>query len=259
MDVVPPQQETVQRPALSWLLTEPARGALTFGSLPLAKPWLRRAPRGDGHGVLVLPGLLASDLSTQPLRRFLAGLGYRVRGWGLGRNLGPTSDILDGMPQALRELADETGSPVSVIGWSLGGIYGREISRDHADVIRQVLTLGSPFALVDSRQSRADSAFRRRSHLHAGSGRVPTREHVGRPIPVPSTAVYSRSDGIVDWHACLGTPTSTQENVEVRCGHLGFGVDPATLWLVADRLAQPEGNWQPFRPPRGARILYPVT
>jgi pimeloyl-ACP methyl ester carboxylesterase len=249
--------DVVQRPALGWFLTEPTRGMITFGALPLAAPWLRRAPRGDVHGVLVLPGLLATDLSTQPLRRFVSGLGYRVCGWRLGRNLGPTDAVLDGLPRALHQLADKTGGPVSVIGWSLGGIYGREIARDHPEVIRQVITLGSPFALVDSRQSRADGVFHRRAHLHAG--RVPTREQVRRPIPVPSTAVYSRSDGIVDWHACIGTPGATQENVEVRCGHLGFGVDPATLWLLADRLAQPAERWQPFRPPRGARILYPAT
>lgn len=257
MDVAPPRRGAAQRPPLGWYLSEPARGALTFGSLPLAAAWLRCAPRGDGHGVLVLPGLLASDWSTQVLRRFVSGLGYRVLGWGLGRNLGPTASVLDGIPRAVRELARETGAPVSVIGWSLGGIYGREIAREHADVVREVITLGSPFAMVDSRQSRADAVFRRRAHLHADPARVPRREQVSRPIPVPSTAVYSRRDGIVDWHACIADPGPTHENVEVRCGHLGFGVDPATLWLLADRLAQQAHRWQPFQPPRWARFLYP--
>jgi pimeloyl-ACP methyl ester carboxylesterase len=230
---------------------------LTFGALPFAAPWLRRAPQGDGHGVLVLPGLLAADSSTTTMRAFLGGLGYAVRGWGLGRNLGPTDSVLDGLPRGLRELAERTGGPVSVIGWSLGGIYAREMARDHPELTRQVITLGSPFALVDARQSRADGAFRRRSRLHAAEGRLPTREQLSRPIPVPSTAIYSRSDGIVDWRACVAPAQSDHENVMVRCGHLGFGVDAATLWTIADRLAQPAGQWQPFRPPAGARAWYP--
>src|ERR1700760_344155 len=113
-------------PSMALYLTEPARGAIGLGSLLLAAPWLTLAPRGDGHGVLVLPGLLATDTSTRPLRRFLASRGYAVKGWRLGRNVGPTSAILDGMPRALGQLADRTGAPVSVVGWSLGGIYARE-------------------------------------------------------------------------------------------------------------------------------------
>jgi pimeloyl-ACP methyl ester carboxylesterase len=249
--------DTARRPPLGWYLTEPARGMLAFGALPLATPWLRGAPKGDGHGVLVLPGLLATDSSTRTLRIFLRGLGYDVHGWGLGRNVGPTDAVLDGMPRALRALATGTGRPVSLIGWSLGGIYARELARDHPGLVRQVITLGSPYALTDERQSRADGAFRRRARRHANAARLPTRESLRQPIPVPSTAIYSRADGIVDWRACVDPVDSTHENVEVRCGHLGFGVDATTLWTVADRLAQRPGDWQPFRPPPAARAWYP--
>jgi pimeloyl-ACP methyl ester carboxylesterase len=246
-----------QRPALGWYLTEPMRGVLTFSTLPFAARWLRRAPKGDGHGVLVLPGLLADDLSTGTLRVFLGGLGYGVRGWGLGRNLGPTDAVIAGMPRLLASLATTTGGPVSVIGWSLGGVYARELARDHPDLVRQVITLGSPFGLVDDRQSRADGAFRRRARRHVDPARLPTREQLRRPVPVPSTAIYSRSDGIVDWHACVDPADATHQNVEVRCGHLGFGVDAGTLWTIADRLAQPSGECAPFRPPLSARAWFP--
>jgi pimeloyl-ACP methyl ester carboxylesterase len=238
-----------QRPALGWFLTEPVRGMVTFSTLPFAAHWLRRAPRGDGHGVLVLPGLLADDLSTGTLRAFLGGLGYAVRGWGLGRNIGPTDAVLDGMPRALERLVTTTGGPVSVIGWSLGGVYARELARDHPEQVRQVITLGSPFGLVDTKQSRADGAFRRRARRHVDPSRLPTREQMRQPVPVPSTAIYSRSDGIVDWHACVDPADAMHQNVEVRCGHLGFGVDAGTLWTIADRLAQSPGDWTPFRPP----------
>jgi pimeloyl-ACP methyl ester carboxylesterase len=204
----------------------------------------------------VLPGLLASDTSTAVLRRYLRLLGYQVRGWTLGRNVGPTAAVLDGLPAVLSGLASETGGPVSVIGWSLGGIYARELARQQPAQVREVITLGSPFALTDPRQSHADRAYQRRASMHASS-RVPGREQLRLPIAVPSTAVYSRRDGIVSWQACIEPETTLHTNVEVRCAHLGFGVDPATLWLIADRLAVPAGERREFRPPAGLRSLYP--
>ncbi|HXW39391.1 MAG TPA: alpha/beta hydrolase [Acidimicrobiales bacterium] len=239
-----------------WLyLTEPARGALQLNTIPLALPWLLRAPRGDRHGVLVLPGLLATDTSTQPLRGFLRGLGYRVKGWRLGRNLGPTQAVIDGMRRAVRELASSTGAPVSVVGWSLGGIYARELARESPSLVRRVVTLGSPFALTDSDHGPAHRAYKRRAYLHSLG--IPSRVQAAAPIPVPSTAVFSRMDGIVSWRSCIEPESTLHENIEVRCAHLGFGVDPATLWVVADRLAQPEGSHRPFGPPAWLRWIYP--
>jgi pimeloyl-ACP methyl ester carboxylesterase len=222
----------------------------------LAAPWLAAAPRGDGHGVLVLPGFFASDASTAVLRRFLRSLGYHVRGWELGRNLGPTEQVLDQLPRAVTAFANWTGRPVSLVGWSLGGVYAREVARQDPERVRQVITLGSPFAITDPAQSRADGLYRRRAHLHAGD-RVPTPLEVKRPIPVPSTAVYSRRDGIVAWQACIEPPTELHDNVEVLCSHLGFGVDASTLWLIADRLALSAGLQPRFVPPPRRRFQYP--
>jgi pimeloyl-ACP methyl ester carboxylesterase len=247
----------VPAPSARHLLTEPARGLAGFATLPVAAPWLAAAPRGDGHGVLVLPGLLASDMSTTLLRGFLRYLGYEVRGWDLGRNVGPTDAVLDGLPRVLGALAERTGGPVSMVGWSLGGIYAREMARRYPQQVRLVITLGSPFAITDPRQSRADGVYRRHSYQHADAGRVPTWEQMAQPISVPSTAVYSRSDGITAWQACIEPETALHENVQVRCAHLGFGTDPTTLWVIADRLAVPAGEWRPFRPPQLLRRLYP--
>ena len=242
-------------PAARLFLTEPARGLADFGML-FAASWLAAAPRGDGHGVLVLPGFLATDTSTGLLRRFLRGLGYNVRGWEIGRNVGPTDRVLDELPRAIIALANWTSGPVSLIGWSLGGVYARELARQDPEHVRQVITLGSPFAHGDSRQSYADGLYRRRAHLYAAD-RLPSPEQVARPIPVPSTAVYSRRDGIVAWRACMEPPTELHDNVEVTCSHLGFGVDSATLWLIADRLALPAGVQARFTPPPRKRYLYP--
>jgi pimeloyl-ACP methyl ester carboxylesterase len=245
------------RPSATLLLTEPFRGLFDHAALVLATPALAAAPRGDGHGVLVLPGLLASDSSTIPLRAFLRHLGYDVRGWDLGRNHGPTEIILAGLPGALLDHAERTGRPVSVIGWSLGGVYARELARRHPRKVRQVITLGSPFTMFDTRQTHAHGPFRRLRHLHAEEAAMPSFAQRARPISVPSTAVYSRLDGVVSWQTCIEPESALHQNVQVRCSHLGFGVDPATLWLIADRLAVPAGQRVPFRPPLALRPLYP--
>ncbi len=244
-------------PSAALLLTEPVRGLVDLAALLLATPWLAAAPRGDGHGVLVLPGLLASDTSTVPLRAFLGRLGYDVRGWDLGRNRGPTQAVVTGLPRALLTHASRTGRPVSVVGWSLGGVYARELARRYPGHVRQVITLGSPFGLKDSQMSRAHGPYHRLRHLHVDGSKLPTGEQRARPIGVPSTSVYSRLDGVVPWRSCMEAETGLHQNVEVRCSHIGFGVDPATLWLIADRMAAPPDQRSPFRPPPLLRPLYP--
>lgn len=243
----------VRAPSLGLFLTEPARGAWQFGAMPFAMPWLTHAPRGNSHGVLVLPGFMAGDASTLPLRRFVSGLGHTAWGWRLGRNLGPTEEILDGMPRALELLADRSGGPVSIVGWSLGGIFARELARRQPSLVRQVITLGSPFGLRDPIQSRADGAFRRQAARHVPRGL--SWEDITRPISTVSTAVYSKRDGIVHWQSCIEPASDVHQNVEVRCAHLGFGVDPATFWVIADRLAASPG--ERFRPPTMLRPFYP--
>jgi pimeloyl-ACP methyl ester carboxylesterase len=157
----------------------------------------------------------------------------------------------------LRELSDRSGAPVSLVGWSLGGIFARELARSHPDLARQVITLGSPFRLADPHDSRANSAFQRYARLHEDASVLPTRDVLGRPIPVPSTAIYSRLDGIVPWEACTEVPGPRRESVAVYSSHLGFGHNPAALWVVADRLAQRAGEWRRFRAPAVARRLFP--
>ena len=244
-------------PPVRWLLTEPARSALDLAGLALTAAWLARSPHGDGHAVLVLPGLLVGDMSTMVLRRFLRGLGYDVQRWELGRNVGPTAEVVARLPSALERLAERAG-PVSVIGWSLGGVYARGLAHRHPDLVRQIITLGSPFAIRDGRQSRAHRAFEfeRRAHQYPVPFDIPA-PRLSEPVPVPSTAVYSRRDGIVDWRACIDPAGALRQNIEVRCSHLGFGHDAATLWVVADRLALATGQWVPFTPPRALRRLYP--
>ena len=136
----------------SWLyVTDPARAVAELGLLIAALPLGRLLPIGDGHPVLVLPGLLADDATTWILRRILRELGYRAHGWRLGRNLGPTAATVSGMQNRLFDLHSRYDAAVSVIGWSLGGIYARNLARDNPAAVRQVITLGSPIRLAHER------------------------------------------------------------------------------------------------------------
>ena len=225
-----------------------------------SRPMARFAQRGDGHGVLVLPGLLASDRSTRPLRAFLHRLGYDARPWRLGRNLGPTDAVMDGLPRRLGDLHATTGRPVSVVGVSLGGSYARDLARVHPDLVRQVITLGSPFRLPVKYAGRhlthAEGIYRALGPRH--SRRIVERpeEDDLPPLPVPATAIYTRSDGVVPWRACLEREGPTSESVEVRGSHSGLGHNPLALAVIADRLAQPRGSWQRYRRPtrRGGAV-----
>lgn len=243
-------------PPLPLYFTELPRAFGELGLYRAVRPLAPVLPRGDGHPVLVLPGLLADDRSTKPLRAVLRSLGYRVHGWRLGRNIGPTAECLEGMHRCVRELHQRYGQPVTLVGWSLGGIFARELARDEPDAVRQVITLASPFRLARSSQSRAHRAFERFSHLHTRPTTLPI-EHDVHPLSVPATSIYSQLDGIVAWQACLDTPGPRTENIAVLSSHLGIGHHPAALYAVADRLAQQSGSWSPFRAPAALRLAFP--
>jgi pimeloyl-ACP methyl ester carboxylesterase len=242
-------------PALPLYLSEPGRAVADFGLYLAARPLAPRLPRGDGHTVLVLPGLLADDYSTGALRAVLRRLGYDVHGWGLGRNIGPTAACVTGIRDKLARLADDNNRPISIIGWSLGGIFARDIARRSPESVRQVVTLGSPFRLARFSQTRASGVFERFSHLHVEHRTLPLEPDA--PLPVPATSIYSHFDGIVHWQTCLDTPSDTCENIAVMASHLGLGHHPASIWAIADRLAQPEGTWRPFKAPLFLRPAFP--
>ncbi|TPQ31245.1 alpha/beta hydrolase [Bradyrhizobium guangdongense] len=231
-------------PSLGLMLAE-ARGLFELNASLVLSPLLMRAPRGDGHPVLALPGFLASDLSMAPMRRYLRELGYNAHAWRMGRNLGGLSRTRETLRARLTEIHQETGQKVSLVGWSLGGIYARDLALQAPDMVRNVITLGSPFA----NDVRATNATRLYEMLSGESveDRPELREAIAGELPVPASSIYSRSDGIVNWRTCLLHPSDKAENIEVLfASHIGLGVNPAALWAVADRLAQPEGEFWPF-------------
>jgi len=236
--------ETRLRPP-GWLrLALEMRMPWELGASLLALPLLRSQPRGDGHAVLVFPGLVASDTSTAPLRRYLTDLGYDARAWELGRNLGPGRGVLEACFAKVREVHAETGGKVSLIGWSLGGIYAREAAKVAPECVRCVITLGTPFA-GHPKATNAWRVYEMASGERADS-RIP-RQRLAEAPPVPTTSIYSRTDGVVAWQCSVERSARWDtENIEVDSSHVGLGVHPAALYAIADRLAQVEGAWRPF-------------
>jgi pimeloyl-ACP methyl ester carboxylesterase len=232
-------------PHLGLLLAE-ARGLFELNASMLMSPLLARARRGDGHPVLVLPGLLASDLSTALLRRYLDGLGYRSHAWGLGRNIAGVYRTRGLLRRRLAAIHQESGRNVSLVGWSLGGIYARDLALHMPQMVRYVVTMGSPFT-GDITATNARRIYEMLSGETLQNVSVDDLRALGGDLPVPTTSIFSRSDGIVNWRTCLVRPSDRAENIEVHlASHIGLGVNAAVLWAVADRLAQAEGEFKHF-------------
>ncbi len=244
------------RPPAQRLLMMEQRAVFELGALLASTPFLRLVGRGDRHPVLVMPGFTATDHSTVGLRYLMRSWGYWAHGWGLGRNVGPTHDVLAGIRDRLEALHDRHGARVSLVGWSLGGLYARYLARQMPDKVRNVITLGSPLQMTQGDRSNASGIADRLQHLFDPAFIV-MADHERGPLPVPATSVYTRTDGVVRWQVCLDIADETHENVEVRGSHAGLGFNPAVIYVIADRLGQPEGTWRPFRPPLPLRMLYP--
>lgn len=241
-------------------VTELPRVLLEMTSLMYAWPLLAGAPRGDGQPVMVLPGFMGGDESTVILRRYLARLGYRPVAWGLGQNSG-SLEIQERLFHRFQTVADEYDRRVSLIGQSLGGVYARELARQFPELVRQVVTLGSPFASQGPESTNALVArlFQYLSGMSHDEMRDQMLDFAAEPPPVPSTAIYSKADGVVHWSACLEYEGYQAENIEVLGSHTGMAMNPLVFHVLADRLAQPEGAWRPFRRAPGcAGLLFPT-
>jgi pimeloyl-ACP methyl ester carboxylesterase len=219
-------------PTMTERLWGEQRAVLELGAFGMAWPWFSLLPRGDGGPVLVLPGFAGSDRSTLPLRSVLLRLGHDAQGWGLGRNEGPHPDLLQGMVERLDSMVRASGRTVSLVGWSLGGVYARGLARHSPHRVRQVITLGSPFRGTEGAQGATTP-------------------------PVPVTAIFSKTDAIVPWRSAIEDDGPRRESIEVRGSHLGLGHNPAVIVAVADRMAQPQDRWRRFTPAPWVRHLFP--
>lgn len=232
-------------PPLTLLGLEPMRALLEYLRMRLMSKQMART--GDGHPVIIFPGLAADGRSVDPLKGFCQQLGYSARDWGRGYNTGPRGDIdtwLAALAEHVGELFPRQHS-VSLIGWSLGGIYAREVAKKLPGRVRQVITIGTPigysgdhtnvswlYRLLNGQRPMLDEAMMKRF----------------RAAPeVPTTSIFSRSDGVVAWQACMQQEPAVQaENIEVRGSHCGLVWNPAVFEIIADRLQKSAQAWRPY-------------
>jgi Alpha/beta hydrolase family len=246
--MIPSVAFPVTRPSLALLGAEPMRAALEFLSHKLTRE--EKSVPGDGHPVLIFPGLGADGRSVAPLRKVCESLGYTAFDWGRGYNTGPQGDVdewLQNLANHTEVLLKDYHQTATLIGWSLGGLYARELAKLLRGRVRQVITIGTPF--------NADA-----DHTHVGwlyrllSNNTPAYEAAFaerlRTAPlVPTTSIYSRTDGIVAWQSCRHPiPGKAIQDVEIKGSHIGMGWNPAVMRVVADRLAQQPGRWRPYEP-----------
>ncbi len=246
----------VGRPGLLNSLLE-SRVFLEMALLPASLPLLMEAPAGDGHPVLLLPGFLAGESSLVALRMFLQNKGYDVHTWGLGRNVGFRSKHANALPQKIRYLHHTTGRKVSLVGWSLGGVFALYGAESTLECVRSIITLGSPVSVDRGVGNQSPPALKAMYRLV--SHRQGTSAHLMQPrakamrerrrLAVPTSCLYSLTDGVVPpQEATIDGDATLHENIKVPGSHVGLGFNGSVLATVANRLAEPEGDWKPFSP-----------
>ncbi len=240
-------KKNTSRPSIFKLLAEPGRAILEAGVTAPMKTLLSKDD-GDGHPVVVLPGFMATEKSTRGLRKHIASSGYTVHDWGMGRNFGKM-EYLEILFTRIDEIYEQSGQQISLVGWSLGGVYARQIAKERPHIIRQVITLGSPFGGLGEPNNA--------SWIYSLMNRGKQVRHVNKtllenlplPAPVPTTAIFSKGDGIVPWEMCREIVVSDiHQNVEVRSSHLGLGNNFSVLKLISNRLKLDRSNWVKFKP-----------
>ena len=230
------------------------RAVFEIAMLPWLLPLLMAAPRGDGHPVLLLPGFMGSEASLIGLEVFLRNRGYAAETWGLGRNVGFQPKHAAALEQKIRYLHHTTGRKVSLVGWSLGGVFALYGAHQVRECVRSVVTLGSPLS-VDPGGSASPplvkAMYRLIAHplgpaahtMQPRARKLRERKELGLPL----SCLYSLSDGVVPpQEATVDADPALHENIRVPGSHVGLGFNAVVLWIVADRLSQPEGHWQPF-------------
>jgi pimeloyl-ACP methyl ester carboxylesterase len=225
-------QQNIKKPSWILNLTEGFRATIDFMRCFFFLAFYKFHKKGNGEPIIVVPGLLGSDLSTVLLRWFLAKHGYTVYGWGLGRNLGQM-DKFKAFGGTLATIFEKHQQKITLIGWSLGGVIVRETAKQNPEKVRQLFTLGSPFAALDA-PNHALWVYK----LLNNDEQIDPVWWAQIPVsaPVSTTAIYSKQDGIVPWQACIEVEDAIHKNVQVSGSHVGFTVNSAVFQVIADNL-----------------------
>lgn len=238
-------QSTRSCPPSAWLVPLEGRAVLEWAAHFAARPWMRELPRGDGHAVVVLPGLLTGDWAMAPMRDILSKLGYQVHPWRQGLNVGPSRQLLTRLTRHIKKLYEQTGQPVSLVGWSMGGAMAHVMAARHPEMVRCVVTIGSPLNGL-SHQSNLSTVFEWVSGLDQEDPKL--KRWLKGVLKVPITSIVSRTDGLVSWESGVLEKHPRGETIQVLgASHLGMPANPAVLAVVADRLKQVPSRWKPYQ------------
>jgi pimeloyl-ACP methyl ester carboxylesterase len=261
------KETSLSAPRRANMLLE-ARSALDMARMvgPLVRAQLGRAASRDDLHVIVVPGFGADDYSTAPLRHYLTRRGFAAEGWGLGRNLAGTNlphsledlsplweldaarkadyrgeagvpYLCDRLTDRVRERHADIGKPLALIGWSLGGYLAREAARDLPNAVDRVITMGSP--IVGGPRYTAAARFFEKREMDLDWIEEEIQRREARPIRQPITAIYSKTDAVVHWHATVDRFSEDVRHVEVNAAHLGMGFNP-TIWRHVLDALEPE-------------------
>ncbi len=255
--------EMLPRPPRTIYTLIEGRVVFELALLPMLYPLLLNTPQGDGHPVLLVPGFVAGDATLAVLSAFLRSRGYHVETWGLGQNTGFKLKFSYALEQKVRFMHHRHKRKVSVVGWSLGGVYAFFTAHAAPECVRSVIALGSPIQFSVENASKVPllvkAIYRYLAHpmgpvAHTANVRAKV---LRAPPPMPSTCVYSLTDGIVPPESAqIVTDDVLHENIWVPGSHVGLGFNPAVMWILANRLAQEEAHWAPFVPEGFAGALY---
>lgn len=224
------------RPPSLFIQALEGRVVAEASALAAMLPMLRlQAPTGRGP-VMVLPGFMAGDVSTALLRGFISSLGYQAAGWELGTNRGRMLDLLPQVTERVTRLANANGGPVQLLGWSRGGVLAREVARERPDLVARVITLGSPVR-GGTRATSIGSMIQRETGMSPAQMLLLMQQREARSIETPIVAIYSKTDGVVAWQACLDELSPNVSHHEVTASHVGMGCNPQVFRLVATALA----------------------
>lgn len=232
----------------SWLAAEGPRLAFQLSRALLSRPETDVVIRGDGHPIVVLPGFCCGNISTAFMRRALRQRGHNVIPWTCGHNMGITDEMVCDVVKQVSELAWANQQPVSLLGQSLGGCVSRVVANMIPHEVRQVVTLGSPINGVTEILDSVKMMYNARTigSLDAQTAWETYYNMIVDNPPVPCTSVYSKSDGVVGWRESIQVENDITENIEVGSSHLTMGFDIDVINIVADRLAQPENQWNKY-------------
>jgi len=239
--------QVFQRPSILNYLSEPFRAIGERIKLISFLKKYKNEKQGDDHPVIVIPGFLGGDRSIKLLTQFLRKNGYQAHTWGLGMNRGNIADI-DELMERVEKIYEETGKKISLVGWSLGGVYARQLAKKLPNKIRQVITLCSPFDGMNT-SNNAEWLF----SLLSGGKKIKDidpvfLENVPVPASVPTTAFFSKKDGVVAWETCIEKKEDDiHQNIEIKGSHLGVIYNKEVLSIIIDRLKYREENWIKYK------------